>query len=417
MRIEPDGLKAGVINAEAPRFIAGSAPGLTPGGASPAPTRKESASVTGGKKSAGEKTGSVEGGKKTAPVAEPLAEPLMRGIAPGRVSAIVPARNEELVIATCVRALARQVEVAEILVVDDESGDGTAGVVRGLMAEIPQLRLLEARGLPAGWLGKNNAAWRGAGANQWLLFTDADAELLPGATARALEIAGEFDAALVSFSPEQVTEAWYEKALIPFVFCRLARRFSFQDVNDPASHAAAANGQFLMIRRDVYDAIGGHGSVAGEVLEDVALARNAKVAGYPIWFGAGKGVARARMYRSFGAMWEGWKKNLYLLVGGSRAAVVREFFSAVPWIPFLLIAVGLRMPFALMAGVILLLVRQAGYGLELRSNQFRGSLILYYVPAVVLYAGVLWASYRAHVKGRVAWKGRVISVGVPGGIR
>jgi hypothetical protein len=163
MRVEPDRLKAGVTNAEAPRFIAGSVPGLTPVSASPAPTGEESTPVAGGAMSGSEKTGAVEGGKKTAPVTEPLAEPLMRGIASGRVTAIVPARNEELVIATCVRALARQAEVAEILVVDDESGDGTAGVVRGLMAEVPQLRLLEARELPAGWLGKNNAAWRGAG--------------------------------------------------------------------------------------------------------------------------------------------------------------------------------------------------------------------------------------------------------------
>jgi glycosyltransferase involved in cell wall biosynthesis len=352
-------------------------------------------------------------------VTEVLADPARRDLAADRVTAIVPARNEELVIATCLRGLAQQPEIAEIVVVDDQSEDGTAGVVRGLMAEMPQLRMLETRGLPAGWLGKNNAAWRGAGeaGQRWLLFTDADAELLPGATARALQIAGEAEAALVSFSPEQVTESWYEKALIPFVFGRLAKRFSFSDVNDPASRAAAANGQFLMIRRDVYDAIGGHGAVAGEVLEDVALARNVKAAGYQIWFGPGRGVARARMYRSFGAMWEGWKKNLYLLMGGSRGAVVREFFAAVPWIPFLLIAVGMWMPFALMAGVVLLLMRQAGYGLELRSNHYSGSLILYYVPAAVLYAGVLWASYRAHARGKVAWKGREISVRVPGALR
>jgi hypothetical protein len=123
------------------------------------------------------------------------------------------------------------------------------------------------------------------------------------------------------------------------------------------------------------------------------------------------------MYRSFAAMWEGWKKNLYLLVGGKGGSVYRELFSAVPWIPFLLIVIGVWMPFALMAGVVLLLVRQAGYGLELPSNQFRGSLILYYVPAVVLYAGVLWASYRAHVRGKVAWKGREIAVGVQGALR
>ena len=247
------------------------------------------------------------------------------------ITAIVPARNEEAVIGACVKSLAAQPEIAEILVVDDQSSDGTVAAVRRAAAEIPKLKLLETGRLPEGWVGKNNAVWRGAADARckWLLFTDADAELLPGATARALQIARESDAALVSFSPEQITKTWYEKALIPFVYCRLARRFSFKDVNDPKNRAAAANGQFLMIRRDVYDAIGGHAAIAGEVLEDVALAKNAKSAGYPIWFGAGKGVVKARMYRSFVAMREGWKKNLYLLMGGSRAATYREFFAEI----------------------------------------------------------------------------------------
>ncbi len=332
------------------------------------------------------------------------------------ISAIVPARNEEAVIGACVKSLAEQVEIAEILVVNDQSSDGTVAAVRRAAAEIPKLKLLETGKLPEGWVGKNNAVWRGAvdAGQRWLLFTDADAELLPGATARALQIAQESGAALVSFSPEQVTATWYEKALIPFVYCRLARHFSFKDVNDPKNRAAAANGQFLMIRRDVYDAIGGHAAIAGEVLEDVALAKNAKCAGYSIWFGPGKSVVKTRMYRSFAAMREGWKKNLYLLMGGSRAATYREFFAAVPWIPFLLILIGLWMPFALMAGVVLLLVRQAGYGMDLRSNQFSGTLILYYVPAVFIYSGVLLGSYRAYAKGKVAWKGRDISVGTHG---
>src|SRR6202161_330877 len=333
------------------------------------------------------------------------------------ISAIVPARNEEAVIGACVKSLAEQVEIAEILVVNDQSSDGAVAAVRRAAAEIPKLKLLETGKLPEGWVGKNNAVWRGAvdAGQRWLLFTDADAELLPGATARALQIAKESNAALVSFSPEQVTATWYEKALIPFVYCRLARQFSFKDVNDPKNRAAAANGQFLMIRRDVYDAIGGHAAIAGEVLEDVALAKNAKSAGYPIWFGAGKGVVKARMYRSFAAMREGWKKNLYLLMGGSRATTYREFLAAVPWIPFLLILVGLWMPFALMAGVVLLLVRQAGYGMDLRRNQFRGALILYYVPAVFIYSEVLLGSYRAYTKGRVAWEGGGILCGEQGG--
>jgi glycosyltransferase involved in cell wall biosynthesis len=335
------------------------------------------------------------------------------------ITAIVPARNEEAVIAACVKSLAAQPEIAEILVVNDQSNDGTVAAVRRAAADTAKLKLLETGKLPDGWVGKNNAVWRGAAEahNRWLLFTDADAELLPGAAARALQIAQESNAALVSFSPEQVMETWYEKALIPFVYCRLARHFSFEDVNDPKSHTAAANGQFLMIRRDVYDAIGGHAAIAGEVLEDVALAKNAKSAGYPIWFGSGKGVVKARMYRSFAAMREGWKKNLYLLIGGSTAATYREFFAAVPWIPILLILIGIFMPFALMAGVVLLLVRQAGYGMDLRSNQFSGTLILYYVPAVLIYCGVLFGSYRAYARGKVAWKGREISVGSPGTAR
>jgi cellulose synthase/poly-beta-1,6-N-acetylglucosamine synthase-like glycosyltransferase len=339
--------------------------------------------------------------------------------APVDVTAIVPARNEEKVIASCVESLARQPEIAQIVVIDDQSADRTAEIVRGLTAEIPQLRLLQTRGVPPGWVGKNNAVWMGSqeAKSAWLLFTDADTELAADAVSRAVEVARESGAALVSFSPEQLAETWYERSLIPFVYCRLAKQFSFEAVNEPGSRAAAANGQFLMIRRDAYDAIGGHAGVAGEVLEDVALAKRAKAAGYRIWFGPGKGIVRTRMYRSFGAMWEGWKKNLYLLMGGTPGAVFRELFSVVPWIPFLLLAIGIKLMLALIAGLGLLMARHAAYGRALTSNQFRAIYILYYVPGVLLYAGVLWASFLAYRRGKVEWKGREVSVGVPGGLR
>jgi glycosyltransferase involved in cell wall biosynthesis len=330
------------------------------------------------------------------------------------VTAIVPARNEQSVIAACVQSLARQPEIAEILVVNDQSFDKTADIVQGLMNKISHLRLLQTRNVPMGWIGKNNAVWTGAteAKSKWLLFTDADAELMPEAVARALEIARDTTAVLVSFSPEQQAESWYEKALVPFVYCRLAKHFSFEAVNDPKSSVAAANGQFLMIRRDVYNAIGGHSAIAAEVLEDVALARRAKLVGHRIWFSSGKGVVRARMYRSFEAMWEGWKKNLYLLTAGSRSGVFRELVSVVPWIPLFLLFVGIKMPLASIAGLGLLMARHASYGRELTSNQFRPVYILYYVPGSLLYATVLWASFRAHQKGTVNWKGREVSLGI-----
>ena len=333
-----------------------------------------------------------------------------------RIVAIVPARNEESTIESCVRSLARQAEIAQIFVVNDHSTDRTVEIVQALSAEISNLRLMDAGDIPPGWLGKNRALREGAkhAACPWLLFTDADAELLNGATAGALRLAEEKQAALVSFSPEQVTQNWYEKALIPFVYYRLAKYFPYDMVNDPISEAAAANGQFLMIRRDVYDAIGGHGEVASEILEDVAVAKRVKAAGYRIWFGSGAGVVRVRMYRTFGAMWGGWKKNLYLLVGGTPGAAYRELFSVVPWIPVVLVVLGWKVPIALVAGLGLLVARHALYASTLLRNQFRGIHILYYIPAALLYASVLWASYRAYSQGVVEWKGRRISVGTAG---
>lgn len=338
---------------------------------------------------------------------------------PNSVTAIIPARNEEEVIAACVESLARQAEIAEILVVDDQSSDGTANIVRGLMEKIPNLRLLETGGLPDGWVGKNYALWTGVQQAKcpWLLFTDADAEHGPDSVARALQIAQVQNAVLVSFSPEQVTVNWYEKALIPFVYLRLAKKFSYDRINDPASPAAAANGQFLMIRRDVYDSIDRHRGVAGDVLEDVAIATRVKRAGHRIWFGSGKGLVRTRMYRSFRAMWEGWKKNLYRLMGGTPWAVVREIESSLPWIPVLLILMGLKFPFVLFLGVLLLLGRQTIYGLDLARNQFPFSFIFYYMPGALLYVSVLWASYRSHVNGRISWKDREYSIGAPESVK
>jgi glycosyltransferase involved in cell wall biosynthesis len=337
------------------------------------------------------------------------------------VSAIVPARNEETVIAACVESLAVQKEIAEILVIDDQSSDRTAEIVRRLSIRYPNVRLIEAADLPAGWVGKNNAVWIGAreARGEWLLFTDADAVHAPDSAAKALLIAAKRSAALVSFSPEQVMETWYEKAVIPYVFTRLNSRFRFADVNDPKNSAAAANGQFILIRRDAYDAVGGHASIAGEVLEDVALAARVKAAGYRIWFGSGKGIVRVRMYRLFAAMWEGWKKNLFSLVGGNSKAVKAEIARAL--LPILLallaaVAIGGITGSILLASSVLavcLLGILIAYDRELESSGFSPRLLVFAIPGRILFAATLWASYRSHRSGRLEWKGRTYPAGTP----
>src|SRR5262245_8868426 len=127
------------------------------------------------------------------------------------ISAIVPARNEESVIAACIESLAAQPEICEIVAVNDQSNDRTLEILRGLASRIPRLKVVDAPAPPAGWVGKNHAAWMGAQetAAKWLLFTDADAVLQEGAAAKALELAKEHEASLVSFSPEQVLKNWY----------------------------------------------------------------------------------------------------------------------------------------------------------------------------------------------------------------
>jgi len=338
---------------------------------------------------------------------------------PARVSAIVPARNEEAVIAACIESLATQPGILEILVVDDQSTDRTATVVRGLMEKHSQVRLLELKDLPTGWVGKNNAVWRGARAamGEWLLFTDADAVHEQDSAARALAMAEQEGAVLVSFSPEQRMESWYEKALIPYVYCRLGSRFSYPDVNDPRKSTAAANGQFLMIRRDVYESVGGHASVADEVLEDVALAKRIKGAGHRIWFASGKGIVRTRMYRSFGAMWEGWKKNLYPLMGGTPEAIGREFFRAFG--PVLATYITAVSTWALLENwveaVAVFAVGTVAIGVayddELRRNQFPPRLVWHGMIGRLMFARLLWASYASHRRGKLKWKGREYPVG------
>ncbi len=329
------------------------------------------------------------------------------------VTAIVPARNEEAVIAACIESLAAQPEITEIIAVNDQSTDRTAQILADLARKFPQLRVVEATPPPPGWVGKNNAVALGAqhAANSWLLFSDADAVLLEGAVAKALALAAEHEAVLVSFSPEQDLKTWYEKALIPFVYLRLAQRFSFDEINDPKSAAAAANGQFLMISREAYDSVGGHAEVRGAVLEDVALARRVKRAGFRIWFTSGVGIVRVWMYRSFSAMWEGWKKNLYQLMGGTTGSVFSEFESAFPWMVLVILLIGIKLPVAVFAGVILLLLRQFSYGLALSRNHFPFKLIIYYLPAVFLYSAVLWASHESYARGKISWKGREYTVG------
>jgi glycosyltransferase involved in cell wall biosynthesis len=334
------------------------------------------------------------------------------------VSAIIPARNEEASIARAVESVAAQAEIGEVIVVDDQSTDGTGAILAELALRIPKLKILNTGDvLPPGWAGKNYAVSIGAAAakGDWLLFTDADTFHLHGSTRRALCDAVVRDAVLVSYSPEQEMGGFWERALIPFVYCRLANKFSFAKVNDPTQPNAAANGQFLLLLRDVYEKLGGHTAIAGQILEDVALARRVKSAGYGIYFTAPIGTVRTRMYRSFGAMWQGWTKNLYPLMGGKPTAALVEISDVLPSAEILVLApmwiysAWKHVPPAWVLATLVLATivgRVFRYGIDLYRNLYPVSYIKYYVPGMFLYCAALIASWWKNTHGAVHWKGR-----------
>jgi glycosyltransferase involved in cell wall biosynthesis len=247
------------------------------------------------------------------------------------VSVIVPARNEEASLGTCLESLAAQTGVDfEIIVVDDGSTDRT----RQIAESFRDVRVVDAPPLPAGWTGKNNAVTAGArhATGHWLLFTDADTVHLPGSLARSVKEAQDRDVSLLSYSPEQEVRTFWEKAVMPLIFGELASTYSLSKVNDLTSSVAAANGQYLLILHDAYDAVGGHTKIAYDLLEDVALARAVKSSNRKIFFRYGADAVRTRMYRSFAQLREGWTKNLAALFPHSIQLAIMLFIDF--WVIF-----------------------------------------------------------------------------------
>ncbi len=237
------------------------------------------------------------------------------------VAIIVPARNEEAALGACLESLTRQ-GAAETIVVDDGSTDRT----RAIAESFAGVRVMAAPALPQGWTGKANACQAGANAtcSPWLLFTDADTVHLPGSLATALEEAERHGASMLSYSPFQELRGFAERALMPLIFAELACTFRPREVCDPTSAVAAANGQYLLVTRAAYDAVGGHAAVAHDLLDDVALARLVKGSGRRLRFRFGADAVRTRMYRSWPQMREGWTKNLALLFPNSGVLAARR---------------------------------------------------------------------------------------------
>jgi chlorobactene glucosyltransferase len=263
------------------------------------------------------------------------------------VSIIVPARNEERNIRRCVESLLEQdYDNFEVIVVDDGSTDCTLRILDELVASHAQsdrLYVLRLRDeLPQGWAGKPHAIHKGTreARGEWLLFTDADTWHAPDALQCALTTAMNQNIDLLSLGTEQVLPGFWEKVLMPMAYLGINMMYPVKKVNDPLSSVAIANGQFILIRRSVYEMLGGYArpELRNTLIDDRDLALTVKQQGFRLRLEDGRDLVRVQMYDGLREAWRGWRKNVFLGSRGGSAFVLLMLIGlpVVAIVPFLL---------------------------------------------------------------------------------
>ncbi len=359
--------------------------------------------------------------------------PVAPGADAGRrppVVALIPARNEAAQLPRTLPPLLAQEELAAVVLVDDGSEDGTSRVARELAAaagRAHRLRVVAASPTPPGWAGK---VWAlacgleavatdpGLSASPWLLLTDADIEHRPGSVRSLLEQAGA-DYDLVSVMARLRTESLWERLLAPTFVFFFQLLYPFRKVADARSGIAAAAGGCVLVRRPALERAGGMASIAGAIIDDVALARSVAAAGGRLWLGLDPGIRSLRSYPRLADLWQmvarsafdqlGYRFGLLMLV-----LLGLGLFCVAPPLLLALGAVGALAgePSAWRAA----LWAAAAWALELRALrpavQHHGLSWPYALVLPVsslLFGAMTAASAWAHLSGRgTLWRGRRI---------
>jgi hypothetical protein len=330
------------------------------------------------------------------------------------VSVVIAARNEEEAIGGCLDDLLQQTYPdLEIVVVDGGSTDGTRERVR----QRSRVRLLEEPPLPPGWVGKSWACWTGAQATQrpWILFADADVRLDPAAVGTLVGWARREEADLASFAARIETRTLWERIVLPFTTQMVLLYFRASHTNRDGSSAAIANGQFFVVRRDAYLRVGGHRSIAGLVLEDVALARQFRAAGLRLRLAWTPELVTTRMYADRREMFEGLLKNAHdTEFSAARQLGLLLGLFAFYELPLAVLPVGLLLgsgPVAALGGLlyVALFGKHAAFAKATVGRAVDG---LFFPVAAGFYLVVLATSLVRGLRGRpVRWKGRDYALG------
>src|SRR5208282_825122 len=226
------------------------------------------------------------------------------------------------------------------------------------------------------------------------------------------------------YSPQQVVVTFAERAVMPVIFAELAAQYpphkarqqnsgqNREQRSGRKSGIVAANGQYILVRRAAYDAVGGHAAVATEILEDVALARLFRNAGQSVHFRYGGDAVCTRMYRNWAQLREGWTKNLALLFPHPAGRAIRSMFLwFLPWTALIVAARGAasgHFVWIAFAALWLFAYRRIHAAHFTAANNLIG--IAFGLP---MFTYLLLRSKKARASGHVSWKGRTYSTGAP----
>ena len=341
------------------------------------------------------------------------------GAAPSQrphVSVLIPARNEARRIGNCVRAvLASPWPDLEVLVLDDQSNDGTADVVRRVAAGDPRLIPLEGAPLPPGWLGKPWAcAQLGAAAGgEILIFVDADVVLVPGAVAALVSLLDAAPLDLACPYPRQLGDGPLPRLVQPLLQWSWLTFLPLRLAESPWSRSmTAANGQLLACTAAAYARAGGHTAVRNDVLEDLALARAFKRSGLRAGVTDGTALATCRMYDSGAELVDGYTKSLWAAFGSPAGAVVVG--AGLSWLYVLPAAALLRALvrgdwaqaqragsgyLAGVAGRVIAALRTGGRPLDAAAHP----------ASIAVLSWLIARSLAGHRRGTLHWRGRSLS--------
>lgn len=341
-------------------------------------------------------------------------------IASSTVSVLIPARNEARCIRTCVMSVLEQGEsVREIIVLNDNSEDDTENIVSSISVHNPRVRVLRANHLPAGWTGKCNALHQLANAatGEVLLFLDADTKLRPGAIDACVHHFERLGLDALSCLGERVQTSTVEKMwepVWPIVLFLLVGPLDRAGLRE--SQVNFASGAWFLIRRTVYDAIGGHAAIRNEVVEDCALAGRIKQAGFNMAIADAPELYELRMYSTARELWAGWSKNAFRLITTflrrtRRTAVVVVAIillaTVLPFVPAFLAVIGAAPELSLFSAYGPAALALAA-SLAIRLATRRHAFYFWSLPiGGLLAASVLVYSAACVLSGRgVVWKGR-----------